>query len=303
MDIHYFRSAWGDVSNSPGWIGKIALLALLALVPVFGQIVLFGYLYYWAREIAWCIHEPMPRRIFQCDGASFWRRGWFIFVLTFVFLLIPIVCIHGGLTLENATLSYSSFNGLRIISKASYAGMGILILVIGIILAVISLMISGIGNMRIAIYNRLSSGFQLRAIIKMFKHDKKGIAKISAMLILLSIIYLLIVTIIASIAFFVIFAIGFAGLFNPGYSLEYLPYYADLISSPVAMPLVLSTGFIGFSCIVFVLYCASFGFVLIAFLITRSLGYWVMQFDVNHWGGQDEPLPFEVLADLPQNKK
>ncbi len=294
VNIHYFRYAWGDVRNSPGWVAKIALLALLALVPVFGQIVVFGYLYYWAREIAWCIHEPMPRRIFQCDGDSFWRRGWFVCVLTFVFLFIPFICIHIGFSLENTTLSYSSFHGLRIISKASYAGIGILVMAFGFILLIIALVLSCIGSMRIAIYNRLSSGFQMRTILRMFKHEKKGIFKIAAMLFLLFLIYVLIVTIVASFAIFIIFGIGFAGLFNPGYSLEYLPYYADLISSPMAMPLILSTGLIGFTCIGFVLYFASAGFVFIAFLVTRSFGYWIMQFDVNRWGGQDQPLPFEI---------
>ena len=29
MNIQYFKSAWGDIKNSPGWFGKLCLLALL----------------------------------------------------------------------------------------------------------------------------------------------------------------------------------------------------------------------------------------------------------------------------------
>ena len=51
MEISYFKSAWGDIKHTPGWLGKMAKLALLNLIPIFGQIVTMGYLYGWARDI------------------------------------------------------------------------------------------------------------------------------------------------------------------------------------------------------------------------------------------------------------
>ena len=64
MQAGYFTTAWQDIRNTPGWIGKLLLLALLMFIPVFGWIVAAGYLLGWARDIAWGVHGPMPARIF-----------------------------------------------------------------------------------------------------------------------------------------------------------------------------------------------------------------------------------------------
>ena len=74
MEIRYFRTAWDDLRQSPGWFGKIVLLALLNLIPIFGQIVSLGYLYGWAREIAWNVHEPLPEHIFGNEDGKLYRR-------------------------------------------------------------------------------------------------------------------------------------------------------------------------------------------------------------------------------------
>ena len=42
QQIQYFKSAWGDIKNSPSWFGKICLLALINFIPIFGQIVAYG---------------------------------------------------------------------------------------------------------------------------------------------------------------------------------------------------------------------------------------------------------------------
>ena len=64
MEKGYFAAAWGDVTKSPGWISKLLRLGLLLLVPIFGQVVAYGYLYGWARDIAWNVHRPLPAKIF-----------------------------------------------------------------------------------------------------------------------------------------------------------------------------------------------------------------------------------------------
>ena len=70
MQIKYFQTAWNDVKNSPGWFGKMCLLALVNFIPIFGSIVSYGYLYGWAREIAWGVHQPMPASIFSNDDGN-----------------------------------------------------------------------------------------------------------------------------------------------------------------------------------------------------------------------------------------
>ena len=56
MQAGYFNAAWHDIKNSPGWFGKLLVLGLVSLVPIFGWIVVAGYLYGWARDIAWGVH-------------------------------------------------------------------------------------------------------------------------------------------------------------------------------------------------------------------------------------------------------
>lgn len=36
MQTGYFNAAWQDIKNSPGWFGKLVLLSLLSLIPIFG---------------------------------------------------------------------------------------------------------------------------------------------------------------------------------------------------------------------------------------------------------------------------
>lgn len=62
MEKGYFAAAWGDVAKSPGWASVLLRLGLLCLVPVFGVVVMYGYLFSWARDIAWNVHRPLPKR-------------------------------------------------------------------------------------------------------------------------------------------------------------------------------------------------------------------------------------------------
>ena len=76
MQTGYFNAAWQDIKNSPGWFGKLVLLSLLSLIPIFGWLVVLGYLYGWARDIAWNVHGPLPKRIFGNEDGKLYSRGW-----------------------------------------------------------------------------------------------------------------------------------------------------------------------------------------------------------------------------------
>ena len=65
MQRGYFKTAWSDVTQSPHWVTRILLLALLSFIPVFGWIVIAGYLWGWVRDMAWGLHAPLPERIFE----------------------------------------------------------------------------------------------------------------------------------------------------------------------------------------------------------------------------------------------
>ena len=89
MEKGYFAAAWGDVTKSPGWALILLRLGLLCLVPVFGIVVVYGYLFSWARDIAWNVHRPLPRKIFANEDGNLYRRGFFIFVVALAFSLVP----------------------------------------------------------------------------------------------------------------------------------------------------------------------------------------------------------------------
>ena len=89
MEKGYFAAAWGDVAKSPGWASVVLRLGLLCLIPIFGVVVMYGYLFSWARDIAWNVHRPLPRKIFANEDGSLYRRGFFILVVALVFSLVP----------------------------------------------------------------------------------------------------------------------------------------------------------------------------------------------------------------------
>ena len=98
MQTGYFNAAWQDIKNTPGWFGKLILLSLLSFVPIFGWLVVLGYLYGWARDIAWDVHGPMPKHIFGNEDGKLYSRGFFAMVIGFVFMLAPWVleAVWGG---------------------------------------------------------------------------------------------------------------------------------------------------------------------------------------------------------------
>ena len=105
MEKGYFSAAWGDITKSPGWFSKILRMGLLCLIPIFGLLVVYGYLYGWARDIAWNVHRPMPDKIFGNEDGNLYKRGFFILVIGFVFFHISfddvsVVILHVGQTLS-----------------------------------------------------------------------------------------------------------------------------------------------------------------------------------------------------------
>ena len=84
MQTGYFNAAWQDIKNTPGWFGKLILLSLLSFVPIFGWLVVLGYLYGWARDIAWDVHGPMPKHIFGNEDRKLYSRGFFAMVIGFL---------------------------------------------------------------------------------------------------------------------------------------------------------------------------------------------------------------------------
>lgn len=282
MKIQYFNTCWNDLKNSPGWKGKICLLALLNMVPVFGLIVTFGYAYGWSREAAWGMRNPLPRSIFNNHDGMFWRRGWFSIVVTVAWTILPwIVYLAGDIMLElglgTNPLSYSSepYGPLNPGLLAS----GILIYLISLALTAFASVLSWVGCIRSAIYNKLKPGVQLGAVWKMTRRDGFGLFKIFGMLLSLILV--------AGAAIVIVVLLVSLGAIVP-------LWLAIKSNKGMALPLMIALIAVGLILILaycFVAYCVNAFTIL---MVARAIGYWTWQFDVAHWGQPSDPLPFEA---------
>lgn len=293
MQIKYFQTSWNDIKNSPGWFGKMCLLALVGLVPIFGQIVLYGYLYGWAREIAWGTHQPLPARIFGNDDGKFWRRGWFLLVVSFVFQLVPAIVVSIGSSMQGAGMyaTMSTINdGASVlgVGSAASAGVGSLIYLAGCLLSLFVNILFWIAAMRTAIYDRLSAGFQIGKVWRMFRHDTTGIMRIFGMNLLLAVILSVIITMVVIVVTVILVLAGVgthAGMMGGGSG-----------DNGTVAAVLLSMGGVFFVVILALVYFAMVASVFVEAVVARAMGYWTMQFDVPRWRGQDDPMPFELAG-------
>lgn len=282
MQTGYFSAAWRDVRNSSGWLAKVAVLALVGLVPVFGQIVAYGYLFGWARDIAWGVHAPLPSRIFGNEDGALYRRGFFAFVIALVCSLVPwaLGMVWGVLTGIGAF--WSARGGFAV-------ALGPTMLMLWLLFAaavVLSLLFFWVGTMRMSIYGRLAPGFQLGRIWAMMRHDFGGLLRILGMAAFLTVATGVVVwaatlaITLAGALVGVVIGTPMVSTNNPVVLLATVPGLVALVTALVVL-------------------CAAFSTAAWAFataLIARALGYWTRQFDVPSWCGQDDPMPFEMAG-------
>lgn len=275
MDKGYFATSWSDITRSPGWFPTLVRLGLVSLIPVFGMIVVYGYLYNWAREIAWNVHRPLPWRVFGNEDGMLYKRGFFILLIGFVFSLVPGVVylagsmISGGMSLMSMAFSpydpgYSSVGSLFLASLCSF---------VSLILGFAVSFFVWVGGMRTAIYGTLSAGFQVGKIWTMMRRDFMGLLRIFAISLICGFVVGTVFTIVGTICIaliFAAFAVAVAG-------------NSSLVPGLFFVLFVLALFVVGWFAAIFV-----------SALVIRSLGYWTRQFDVAQWGGQEDPLPFEV---------
>ena len=266
MPIKYFSTAWAEIKSSPSWMAKVLLLGLICFIPVFGPIVLYGYLFGWSRELAWRVDAPLPARIFDNSDGKLYRRGFFALVIVVVFNIIP--------------LAYSCAYSVSSDSGSSMALIGLILSIAMVLIGLAATAFGWVGGMRMALYNKLSAGFQVSKIWKMIRRDTNGIMRILGM-------YVLTMAIVVA-AYTVVFTV-----------------ICMLVVIPIAVGMGMgSSAFAGFALLgmfmvcgvlslaaLYVLVCLS---VFVDMLVANAIGHWVAQFDVALWKGQDDPMPFEV---------
>lgn len=290
MQTGYFYVAWHDIKNSPGWFGKLLVLSLAGLIPVFGWIVVAGYLYGWARDIAWGAHAPLPSHVLGNEDGMLYRRGLFVVVIALVSSLIPFLFEALGSVVTGGLFS----GGMHGLGRGFAFPLGILSGVAGFTFFVLSvaacffaLFFHLVGSMRASIYGRLSAGFQIEKIWNMVRYDFGGILRIGGMAVLLSLVAAALCTL---LLFIVLLVMMVAVIALAGGNLNVSAHYPD----PSLVGIIFS---VGAAWIVFALIAAFASMVMttfIATMIVRALGYWTRQFNVPAWRGQDDPMPFET---------
>lgn len=134
-----------------------------------------------------------------------------------------------------------------------------------------------VGSMRTTLYGTLSAGFQLNKIWAMLRYDFTGLLRIFAMVLIIGLV-IGFAFLSAMLTFVLIAAIAMSTASLSG-------------SDSVFIALVGACIFFlfGVALLLFVVFCSA----LCEALFIRALGYWTRQFEVNRWGGQEDPMPFE----------
>lgn len=276
----YFYDSWHDITSSPGWFVIMLKLALVSLIPIFGAIVVYGYLYTWARERAWGINQPMPRRIFENKDGKLYSRGGLIFIISLIVAAITSFILNvdmlASVTRISQMLAYSPqslsdpnvlFNmlPLYLVPHSSLFGM-----VVSVILTIVGWVMS----MRVAIYDSFNAGFRLDKVWKMLTHNILGILKVW----LMSIIVTVVVTIVGLVIAGLIVIIPMAACFAMSGATVNAAVAAILLIIPLLLLAV---------------YVAMVLSSIETALVIRALGYWTETFNVPEWGSYADPLPFE----------
>lgn len=281
----YFRNSWHDITSSPGWFGKICLLALVGFIPIFGQIVLFGYLFGWARDIAWGVRGPMPARIFGNEDGKLYARGLFAWVISLVCSLLPMAVEllwaipAGGMALV-AGWGSNSFTPFAVLGVG-----GMVVSVLSVVAAFAASVFWLVGSVRMSIYGRLGPGFQFGKLWAMMRRDPQGILRLVGMyLAICAVLVVIFVAIALVLVLGAVAASAFTAVImgSRGGTFEAVAAQAGLVLL-VGIPVILAVSF-----------AIEVAAVMSYALIIRAAGYWMGQFDVPAWRGPDDPLPFQV---------
>lgn len=286
MQTGYFSTAWHDIKSSPGWFGKLILLSLIGLIPIFGWIVVLGYLYGWARDIAWNVHTPLPQHVFGNEDGRLYSRGFFALVIAFVCMLAPWVLelVWGLVTGAGAAWTGRGHAG-------AFFAVGLPTMVISLVIiaaSVFATLFSWVGSMRMSVYGRLGAGFQFGKIWAMIRHDFGGLVRILGMAVLLSVI-------VGIVLWLLMIAVGLIGLIV-GFAVTggNMNLQATHPTSAI-WGMIFATG--GVVVVLLLVYgiVAMAASVFVDAVVVRALGYWTRQFDVPMWRGQEDPMPFELV--------
>lgn len=287
MRQEYFSHAWWALRSSDAWFGKVCLLALVSLIPVFGQIVVAGYLLGWARDAAWGMDNSLPKRIFGNEDGSLYRRGFFALVirLASAFAVFVGMFVLASLFGLSAGVFSTLFDGMGhsmgfLAFPAMFGSFGIF--AAGIVATFALQFFVWVSLMRMSIYDTLGAGFQFGHIWRMVRRDIVGLLKIFFCGLLAGLVAAAVLSVVWFVVVFIgmVVAMGMIGMADFSGTFAYGLDGLMTVGLFAAVLFALAVAYISVVCSV-----------LIQALIYRSLGSWTAQFDVARWGAQNDPLP------------
>ncbi len=252
----YMDRAWGDLAADDDWWKATLVLGLMNCVPIIGQIIMFGYLFDWAKEAAWGMHTPLSRKLGDLGRCA--RYGFL--ALWVMFIWVAPVVIAGFLL-------------------GFIPAVGTILQFLVEVFAVFVAALAAAGAFRSVIYERVLPGLQIKRVFRMFQRDPGGFGQAFCVI-------LLVIPLLAAALFIVLLpTIPFINVIASVATTTVLG--TDLV--PLALLGVVT---IVVALIVWVAGALVSAF--ISALYMRSLGYWMEQFKPETWRSPSAPMPFEV---------
>lgn len=278
--ILVFGEAWASFAASAHLARKLALLALVRLVPVLGQIAFYGYALGWAREAAWRMGDPLSDRLLGAGDEGFWMRGVRGLAVGAVYGICSALVVVLVLS-SMAALAWFGVEGRALLAWSLVAALA------GIAALVAIWSLKMVGLLRMAIYDRLGAAFQAGVACRMLLHGPVSFRPVAlAALAGFGLRCLAGLAVVAALV---------PGLVGVGVSGTMAGVLYGLIGEAPRVSDALCA-FVWSSCVLLVFnagcsYLLSVVSLVVRLLVLRSAGVWTSCFDVAAWHGPSDPLP------------
>ena len=267
QDDHYLARSWTLANMGGNLGGTILRLGLVSLIPIVGPIIALGFIVEWTRQISWGVSCP--------PGSQAWSWGGYL---------------NSGFRAFVVQLGYGVICGLVIGVAQAIPLIGPIVGSVSPLITIVVSVAIMVASIYAAIYQRLGAGFNFSRIFEMVNHDFVGLARVMGF-------SLLTATACAIVYGTIIFGAAIANFAATAAQIEALmgtEYNRALFDALMAFVATMIPGLI----VSHIIHC--FVGSLTMLLSFGMVGLWMRQFDVPHWGREEDPLPPTIQAQRPQ---
>lgn len=282
--------------SEPGWLRTVALVALIAWVPIVGQVAVLGCGLEWARLTAWGSRGGLRQRGIDVSRAA--GTGVRAFIICLAMALAAGILLaaafgwgrHGVISylpLRLGSIAFAAASALVDLSPAGLAGILLSLLAATFIMAAM---------MRAALYDDFAAGWRLDRLVQMVARDPVGFLHVWLAVVagcVVSVVYILFTVMLGGVALL-------SGLYLL-FSDEGIAMGAPLVPGAIIEELVEGVAGIGAGPLVLLaiaaiiaIYGHSLITVMTQLVSLNAVGQWFARFDVARWGVSSAPLPAGV---------